>query len=324
MDGRGKFLRHLVPNGLLGLNLRRDLMIVKIKRFNFFVVRGKTLFLCIAIALLFCIYIGSGGIIGVFGGGERLIPIYSAERSDNKTALTFNCAWNDEDIGEILDILDKYHIRATFFAVGDWAEKYPEAVGEIVRRGHEMGNHSYNHAHYSKMSRKKILEDMDKCDDIIEKITGVRPTLFRAAYGEYTNDVISACTESGRTYIQWSVDSLDYKEGMSAEDIYERVVKNLKRGDIILMHCGTKNTAAALDKILDTITKEFSPCRVSELIYTDNYTIDNSGRQRQNPAEEQKASEKSAPETMRAACMVSDCAAISARRLGNFNFPNRT
>ena len=244
-----------------------------------YVIKGRTLFFGILAAIAVCVCIGAGAQVqSVFRVGNREIPIYCVERDDNRLALTFNCAWNDSDIDAILTTLDEYGVKATFFAVGDWAEKYPEALAKIDAHGHEIGNHSYNHAHYSQMGKDAILADIQKADDVIEQVTGKDVTLFRAAYGEYTDDVVKACDETGRVYIQWSVDSIDYGDAAKA-DIVNRVLSKAKAGDIVLMHNGTKNTAAALPEILAELTKKYELCTVSDLIYKDNYVIDGTGQQ---------------------------------------------
>ena len=246
---------------------------------SFFVIRLRYLALGTAavIAVLISCF-GMGHITDVFNSGERKIPIYSVARPDNKIALTFDCAWNDSDIDAVLDTLDKYGCKATFFAVGTWAEKYPDALKKISQRGHEIGSHSYDHSDYTAMSAEEIIADMDRCDDIIENITGSRPTLMRAPSGGYNNTVISACEATGRTYIQWSVDSLDYKAN-SAEEIIERSTQNVSAGDILLLHNGTKYTKDALDKILSVLSEEYTFSTISGFIYKDNFTIDHTGKQ---------------------------------------------
>lgn len=214
----------------------------------------------------------------VFSVNGREVPIYSVQRTDNRLAMTFNCAWNDDDIDSILEILDKYKVKATFFVVGNWAEKYPEALKKLCSAGMEIGNHSYNHAHYSAMTKDEIITNMQKCDDVVFKITGEKIYLFRGAYGEYDDKTIKACDETERTYIQWSKDSLDYK-AKSCGEIISRVTQNAAAGDIILMHNGTQYTKDSLDAILKNLTKRFELCKVSELIYSDNYYIDATGRQ---------------------------------------------
>lgn len=237
----------------------------------------------IIIALLFMAAIPLAWLSGtravsVFFVNGREVPIYSVEREDNRIAVTFDCAWNDEDIDTILDTLDKYKCPATFFVVGDWVEKYPESLKKIKERGHEIGNHSYNHADYTKLTAEQITADLDKCDSLISDITGEKPYLMRAPSGGYNDTVIKAVNNSGREYIQWSVDGIDYGDA-SAQDIYDRSVKNTKAGDIILLHNGTKNTAKVLPKILEALECKFDFTTISGLIYRDGYRIDNNGRQ---------------------------------------------
>ncbi len=226
------------------------------------------------------IFAGLNTAVMVSQNNPRKIPIYSVKRSDNKIALTFNCAWGNEDIPKILDTLDKYNAKATFFIVGTWAEKYPEELREIKKRGHEIGGHSYNHGHYKKMSYQEISSDIEKCDAVIEGVIGKDISYLRGGYGEYNNDVIAVCEETGRTYIQWSVDSLDYK-AKSADEIVNRVLKNTTAGDIILMHTGTEYTAISLDLLLSELSKSYELSNISNLIYKENFTIDHSGKQTQ-------------------------------------------
>ena len=246
---------------------------------TFMVIRLRHLVIALAAVIAIpALFFAANKTMSVFNVNGREIPIYCVERGDNKIALTFDCAWNDDDVDEILDTLDEYGCKATFFVTGDWAEKYGESLKKIYKRGHEIGNHSYNHADYTKLSKEEMLADMEKCDSIIESVTGERPYLFRAPSGGYGNDVITACEESGRTYIQWSVDGIDYGDA-DAGSIYERSVKKTAAGDIILLHNGTEHTAEVLPQILKTLGERYEFATVSELIYRDNFIIDHTGRQ---------------------------------------------
>lgn len=210
---------------------------------------------------------------------SRELPIYNVERTDKAISVTINCAWNDSDIDDIIEVLDKYNCISTFFVVGDWVEKYPEAVKKLSNAGHEIGNHSYNHAHYSKLSKENMKADMDKCDLLIQNATGKKSNMFRAPYGEYNTTLVRACAETGRFCIQWDVDSLDWKN-LSVDEITNRVVSKTQSGSIILLHNGTPNTYTALTKILPQLFEQgykFLP--VSELIYKENYKINNAGMQ---------------------------------------------
>ncbi len=212
----------------------------------------------------------------------RLIPIYSVERDDEAVSITFDCAWGSDDMDKILSVLKKHNCRATFFVLGTWAKDNAEVMKKIVSEGHEIGNHSYNHAYYTTLTPSQMLEDMEKCNAEIEKVCNVKPILFRAPSGDYNNNVISTVKESGMQYIQWSVDSLDWRN-LTCEQMLERIIPKTKSGDILLFHNDTDHTAESLDKILTELEKKgFSFLKVSDLIYKDNYTIDHTGRQIKN------------------------------------------
>ncbi len=245
-------------------------------KISVFVFKGKTILLFLVLTVLIVTGFFSFDTVNVFKSGNRNIPVYSVERDDNKVSLTFNCAWNDEDIDSILKTLDKYNIKATFFIVGDWAENFPDALKKIKDNNHEIGGHSYNHKDYASLSSSQIKEDLKKCDEAIKKVTGEAPVLYRVPSGSYNNNAISALEENGKIAVQWSADSIDYNDA-SAEDIYNRCTK-LEKGGILLMHNGTKNTSLALNRVLDNLCGRFEPVKVSELLYTQDFKIDANGR----------------------------------------------
>lgn len=211
---------------------------------------------------------------------ERSIPIYCVETDKKEVAITFDSAWGNEDMSEILKVLGEYDCKATFFAVGDFLDKYPNDVKTIAKLGHEVANHSDSHKHYGKMSYDEIIADMNRCDSKIKQLTGKDNTLFRAPYGEYTNQSVKACNDTGRYCIQWDCDSLDWK-GLTADKIDQRIIKNVKNGSIILLHNGAKHTAEALPILLNSLKNEgYTFKTVSELIYKDNFYIDNAGTQK--------------------------------------------
>ena len=210
---------------------------------------------------------------------QKSLPIYSVNTTEKKVALTLNCAWNADDIDLILQTLKKYNVRITFFMVGDWVDKYPEQVKKISKAGHEIANHSLSHAHVNQLDYEKNVEQIVKCSEKIEKITGKKTTLYRGPYGEYNDTVINAAKDTNHMTIQWSIDALDYK-ALTGEQMWERIEPKLENGSIILMHNGTENTANSLEFIITNIkNKGYNIVPVSELIYKENYTIDNNGMQ---------------------------------------------
>lgn len=246
---------------------------------RFVVIKAKYIVIAvICVLILPLIYMYTAKTSSVFKVGNREIPIYSVERDDNKIAVTFDCAWNDDDIDSILDTLDEYKCRATFFVVGDWVEKYPESLKKIYRRGHEIGNHSYNHSDYTKMSAEAIEKDLEKCDKAVQEVLGVRTTVARAPSGGYNDAVVTVCDKRGTPCIQWSVDGIDYGDA-DPDGIYRRATSVTKAGDIILLHNGTEHTADVLPKILEKLSKTYEFSTVSDIIYKNNYTIDHAGVQ---------------------------------------------
>lgn len=163
--------------------------------------------------------------------------------------------------------------------VGDWIEKNVEAAKKIHEAGHELANHSYNHPHVNNLNYDKNLEQVNKCSDLIKKITGKPSTLYRGPYGEYNDTVVAAAKDANHITIQWSIDSLDYKS-LTGEQMWERIEPKLENGSIILMHNGTENTATSLDMIITKMKeKGYTIVPVSELIYKEDYTIDTNGVQ---------------------------------------------
>ena len=207
------------------------------------------------------------------------LPIYNVQTEEKKVSFTMNCAWSADDIDDILETLRNNEVKITFFMVGDWVEKNPEAVKKIYAEGHEIGNHSNTHPHVAKLTYEQNLEEIEKCSQKIEQLTGEKPTLYRAPYGEYNEEVISASIENGYAPIQWNKDTLDY-QALTGEQMWKRIGNNLQNGDIILSHNGTAHTSESLDMLIKNIKeKGFEIVKVSELIYKENYEIDNNGTQ---------------------------------------------
>lgn len=230
-----------------------------------------------AAAAIFCT-VCSPGVVGAAATARRL-PIYCVARDDKACSLTFDAAWGNEDTEQLIDILARYKVKATFFVVGDWVEKYPESVKALAEAGHEVMNHSDDHAHFSQLSSGEIAANINACSDKIEAVTGTRPTLFRAPYGEYDDKVIAAVDGMGIKTIQWDVDSLDWKE-LSAGEIEARVLPRVDKGSIVLFHNAAKHTPEALPGIIEGLIAEgYALMPVSQLLLTGEYTIDHEGRQ---------------------------------------------
>ena len=212
------------------------------------------------------------------------LPIYSVETEEKKVALSFDAAWGNEDTQTILDILAKYNVHVTFFMTGGWVESYPEDVKKIYAAGHDLGNHSENHKNMSQWSDSECQDELMKVHNKVKELTGVEMNLFRPPYGDYDNHVITNAKDCGYYTIQWSVDSLDWKD-YGVESIIKTVTehKDLKNGAIILMHNGAKYTAQALPTVIEKLQADgYQIVPISELIYKDDYHLDVTGRQIKN------------------------------------------
>ena len=208
----------------------------------------------------------------------KKLPVYCVQRDDKCVSLTFDAAWGNEDTQQLIDILGAYGVKATFFVVGAWAEKYPESVRALHEAGHEVMTHSDDHAHFNSLSPEQIRDNLSRGCDKIEAVTGVRPTLFRAPYGEYNDTVISTAEAMGFHTIQWDVDSLDWKD-LSAAEITRRVTEGVGSGSIVLFHNAAKHTPEALPGVLEwLLANGYRPVPVSELLLSGDYVMDHTGR----------------------------------------------
>jgi polysaccharide deacetylase family sporulation protein PdaB len=212
---------------------------------------------------------------------HKELPVYSVDTDQKVIAITFDSAWGTEDLADILEILQKHQVVATFFVTGDFVENYPEEVKMIVKSGHELGNHGDTHAHMTQLSREEMKQELEGCHQKVQELTGISMELMRPPYGDYNDDVILVSKECGYYPIQWSIDSLDWKD-YGVEDMIQRVTthKELKNGAIVLLHNGTKYTKDALDQILTGLEEQgYTFISVSKLLIRENYTIDATGRQ---------------------------------------------
>lgn len=208
----------------------------------------------------------------------REIPIYYVETDRKQVALSFDAAWGNEQTDGLLQTLDKYKVKTTFFLVGDWVDKYPESVKEIASKGHDIGNHSNTHPHMTQMPTADMTGQIQACNEKIKKLTGKDAKLFRAPYGDYNNDVVKSVNGCNMYCVQWDVDSLDWKDP-TPEQITQRVVSKLKNGSIILMHNGAKNTPEALPMVIEGIKeKGYEIVPISQILLKGEYFTDVDGK----------------------------------------------
>lgn len=227
-------------------------------------------------------YRASGSVLLTSGtAAKRDLPIYCVQTQEPKIALTFDAAWGNQDTRKIMEILKKHDIKVTFFMTGGWVDTYPEDVKMILQEGHDLGNHTQNHKNMSQLSDAEKETELMSVHNKVKALTGYDMFLFRPPYGDYDNAVVTTAKKCGYYTIQWDVDSLDWKD-YGVESILKTVTQNnhLGNGSIILCHNGAKYTAEALDTMITTLKDAgYTFVPLSELIYRENYHMDNEGRQ---------------------------------------------
>ncbi|HEY5560781.1 MAG TPA: polysaccharide deacetylase family protein [Clostridiaceae bacterium] len=232
----------------------------------------------IIVCLLMTILFNSRN-LGVFLKANGF-PIYSVETNEKKIALTFDVSVGGEDnTEELLTTLKKYKVKATFFILGLYADKYSERVIDIYKGGNEIGNHSDTHPIMTEASTDRITQEVNITDNKLEKLTGAKIDLFRFPSGAYDGNAIRAVEATGHFCIQWNVDSIDWKEQGEQKEL-DRILKNAKAGSILLFHNNAKYTPANIPKVIEELSKRgFSFVTVSNLIYKKDYHINLSGVQ---------------------------------------------
>jgi peptidoglycan-N-acetylglucosamine deacetylase len=189
-----------------------------------------------------------------FGKALRRLPA-----GTNGVALTFDDGPSVPYTGQILDALGERNIKATFFVCGANVERYPDVARRIVREGHAIGNHTYSHPYLYLLGQKRLAEEIDRTQAAIEKITGVRPRLFRPPYGIRWFGLDQILRERELQMVLWSGAGYDWKN--SRDEIVTSTIKALEAGTVVLLHDGhavkfgeqvkRADTVAALPAILE-------------------------------------------------------------------------
>ena len=176
---------------------------------RYFIITKKQIMWCVS--ALLAVVIAAVGSVATFANNERKLPIYCVETDKKQVAISFDAAWGNDDTEQLIKILKEYDVPATFFVVGAWVDKYPESVKQLSDAGHQVQNHSNTHPYMTGLSREQMIDELESCNKKIENVTGVKPTLFRAPYGDYDNRVIEAVESVDMYTIQWDCDTIDIK-----------------------------------------------------------------------------------------------------------------
>ncbi|HET8804455.1 MAG TPA: polysaccharide deacetylase family protein [Aequorivita sp.] len=178
---------------------------------------------------------------------------HNFKTSENHISITFDDGPNPDFTPKVLSLLKENNAKATFFLIGKNAERHPEIVRQIIEDGHTIGNHSYSHSrNFGFFSSEKVAAELNQSNAILKKITGNEIKMFRPPFGVTNPNIKKALKNTGHFSIGWSKRSLD-TTNLSEEKILKRIISNLKRGDIILLHDTNAKTVAVLEQLLLTL-----------------------------------------------------------------------
>ena len=192
-------------------------------------------------------------------------PIYRAHPEKQVVSFLINVAWGNEYLQDMLAVLKKHNVKATFFLEGKWTKNNPEFAKMIVDGGHEIGNHSYSHPNMQNISAQATREEIIKTNEVVEAVTGVKMNWFAPPSGSYRGETVTIASSLGMGTVMWSVDTIDWQKP-SPEVLQQRVLSKVHPGAFILMH-PTESTAKSLETLIINIEKkDLEVVKVSEAV----------------------------------------------------------
>lgn len=210
-------------------------------------------------------------------------PGYSVvrvDRDDKKIAITFDAANGASKTLDILDVLDKYGAKCTFFVIGRYVVNNPDITREIEARGHELGGHSWDHPEMPQLTNDQILTDFEKISEAFMEVLGHDVVLYRPPSGYSSQRDRAIARALGQEVIKWTIDSRDGFGDTSLNTVIKRVQNNVGSGDIVLMHVYGKHTIKALETLLPWyIDQGYEFVTVSDLLLEGDTVIDTEGVQ---------------------------------------------
>lgn len=203
------------------------------------------------LSLIVLVLLLLSSIVTVAAAPSRLIQ--KGNTTEKIVALTFDDGSDGTNIDSILSVLSKHNVKATFFLTGSGASNHQQKITNITNQGHDIGNHSYSHPYFTKISPTETKSQLQRTENIIRETTGksTKP-LFRPPYGDYNSTVLQRVGDAGYTHtIMWTIDTIDWT-GNSANAIVQRVLTGITPGSIILMHtgAGATGTLSALPTVI--------------------------------------------------------------------------
>lgn len=191
--------------------------------------------------------------------------IYSGDTSKNNVCFMINVYQGENYVRDILDILDVYNVKTTFFVGGSWAVKNVDLVKEIYTRGHEIGNHGFYHKDQDNLDFEGNVQEISLCHKVISENVGIEMTLFAPPSGAYNVTTVDAATSLNYKTIMWTHDTIDWRD-QDADLIFKRATRDLSNGDLILMHPTEKTVETFANIVSYAINNGFNPTTVSNCL----------------------------------------------------------
>ncbi|MFA5450057.1 MAG: polysaccharide deacetylase family protein [Clostridia bacterium] len=206
---------------------------------------GANVVIVIVIAFVLLASLGGTGAVHTLGKGRA---IYQGNPAEPRVTLMVNVYWGTEYIEDMLKVFERYGVKTTFFVGGSWAAKNNALVKKIHEMGHEIGNHGYMHKDHKKLNYSQNRDEIIVTDKLVEGLIGVKMRLFAPPSGSMGEAMFDVCRDYNYSVIMWSKDTIDWRD-KDESLVYKRAVKDIRNGDLVLMH-PTAHTLAALPAIL--------------------------------------------------------------------------
>lgn len=181
-------------------------------------------------------------------------PIYRGNPEKKMASFMINVAWGNEYIVPMLDILDEYKVKATFFLDGSWLKKNEQMAKEIQKRGHELENHAYSHPNMSQLTSERAELEISKTKSLLHEMLGVENKWFAPPSGDYDQETVELARQQGLKTVLWTIDTVDWKKP-SPDSVVAKITKGVEPGSLILMH-PTASSAAAMRGMIEGITQK--------------------------------------------------------------------
>lgn len=229
-------------------------------RRKLFVITNACLLFVVACFAAVCFF--PGGVI--FANGY--MPYYNGNRKSDKVSLMFNVYEGAEVVEGILSVLNNEEVKATFFVGGCFIDDNSELLNEIVKGGHEVGNHGYFHRNHAQLDEEGNLLEIENTAKVVKALCGVDTNLFAPPSGAYGQITMKVAQNAGYSVVLWSKDTIDWRDA-DAEKVYKRATEGVRGGDLVLMH-PKKHTLKALPDIIKFYKNAgLKLCTVSENLF---------------------------------------------------------